>query len=110
MRILVIGSEQFDDMPKMHGIMKDFFGDDPVIMSIGGKGAAYLAEIWAEYHRCQCLSFPADQKEHGWRAVEVRNKMLFNEGKPDVVISFDGGQQTVIDEAKERNIIVVEVK
>lgn len=59
------------------------------------QGADTLAEQWsADIDGCTSYGVPADWKKHGQRAGMVRNRLMLELGKPQLVVAFDGGAGT----------------
>ena len=52
------------------------------------KGADTLAVQFAELYDIPCLKFPADWARYGKGAGPVRNQLMLDEGKPDLIIAF----------------------
>lgn len=67
---------------------------DVVLITGNAKGADQQAEIWAEKNGVRNEIYPANWKLHGKAAGPIRNKQMLEEGKPDWVIAFPGGNGT----------------
>lgn len=75
-------------------------------------GADTLAGDWAHGFLIPVRSFPADWEErHGKRAGPIRNQMMLEEGRPDLVVAFPGGTGTadMVRRAREAGVEVMEV-
>ena len=57
-------------------------------------GADYWAAVWAHERGIDCKTFEANWKKHGRAAGPIRNQQMIDEGKPDLIIAFPGGQGT----------------
>jgi hypothetical protein len=60
----------------------------------GARGADFLAGEWAEFRGIPCRVFKADWVKYKNGAGPIRNQQMLDEGKPDVVIAFPGGNGT----------------
>lgn len=58
------------------------------------RGADSLAVRYAEQYDCPVEKFPALWDEHGRSAGYIRNKLMLDEGQPDLVVAFPGGKGT----------------
>lgn len=97
MRVLVCGGRDFDDWQMFTNAMilyvGRFRGPNPDITIIAGEaiGADFLAKVYAKCVKWSYEGFPADWKKHGKAAGSIRNQQMLDEGKPDLVIAFPGG-------------------
>lgn len=115
MRVLVCGGRDYKDHKKLFDFLDDFHSKTPITVMIegGANGADYLAATWADYkegvaEKC----FRADWNKHGKGAGSIRNQRMLDEGKPDVVIAFPGGNGTadMVKRARFAGVKVIEVK
>ena len=126
MKVLVCGGRDFTDWPffrvKMEEIAlarfprmdADEYGNflyKVTIISGGAKGADTLAADWAAVNWAGYEEYRADWNKHGKAAGPIRNQQMLDEGKPDLVIAFLGGNGTndMINRAKKADIEVIEV-
>ena len=117
MRLLICGGREFDDWEKFHAEVQTVYtsqdlSDTFTIISGGAKGADFLARVLAKFHSVPYIEFPADWKKHGRAAGHIRNQQMLDEGKPDMVIAFEGGTGTadMVRRAKKAGIEVKEIK
>jgi hypothetical protein len=56
--------------------------------------------------------YKAKWDKYGKSAGPIRNKKMLDEGKPDLVFAFPGGPGTnnMIKQAKEKNILIYNIK
>jgi SLT domain-containing protein len=109
MRVLVCGGRNYDNYEHMATVLSaiqithDVF---EVIIHGAAKGADLCADTYARRHNIPVLAFEADWKLYGRSAGPRRNKRMIEEGKPDMVIAFDGktGTANMIDQAKRTGI------
>ena len=57
-------------------------------------GADTMAGNWANWHLIKVTRFPAEWRKYGKSAGPVRNQKMIDEGKPDLVVAFPGGNGT----------------
>ena len=57
-------------------------------------GADTIADIWARSNNKAVTPYPADWIKHGVAAGPIRNQQMLDEGKPDLVLAFPGGNGT----------------
>lgn len=125
MRILVCGGRNFYkyDLLKetLNGILDDgwAYNEDVVFTIIqgGASGADFLAKVfvldwWGNDSQVKLEEYPADWKTYGRAAGAIRNQKMLDEGKPDLVVAFEGGSGTrdMVERATKAGVKVVEVK
>lgn len=97
MRVLVCGGRDFDDAMTLGswlgGIHKNA-GPITLLIEGGAAGADTLARAFAEWQRIPVMTLEADWKRHGRAAGPIRNKQMLDEGKPNLVVAFEGGRGT----------------
>jgi len=110
LRVLVCGGRNFNDpltlgswlggIIKSHGIA--------VIIEGGARGADHMARQFAKWKGIPVRTFYADWDFHGRAAGPIRNRDMLTEGKPDLVVAFEGGRGTadMVRQAKEAGIPV----
>jgi len=56
------------------------------------------------------IPFPPEWKRYGPKAGPIRNKQMLDEGRPDLVVAFPGGNGTndMVKKAKAAGIEVIE--
>lgn len=108
MRILVCGGREYNDWPHVRGVLDalaekhslnfnpddNWLPSDIVIIEGGATGADQLAATWAMVNCAQLQEFKADWKRHGRAAGALRNQLIIEAGKPDLVVAFPGGKGT----------------
>jgi hypothetical protein len=93
-RVLVCGGRDFNDWDWMNETLTFYAFGASVIIHGGARGADKLAGDWARASGTRCEVFPAHWQLHGRRAGPIRNQQMIDEGKPDLVIAFPGGNGT----------------
>lgn len=58
------------------------------------RGADALAKTWANLMSVPCHGYHADWDTHGKAAGHMRNAVMLQHGKPDLVLAFPGGRGT----------------
>lgn len=114
MRVLVCGGRAFNDPLTigswLGGIHKN---NGPITLLIegGASGADFLARKFAKFQGIPVKTFSADWGRHGKSAGPRRNKQMLDEGKPDLVVAFPGGNGTanMVEQARAAGIRVLEV-
>lgn len=97
MRVLVCGGRRFNDPLTLGswlgGIHKN---NGPITLLIegGAPGADFMARKFAEWIGIPTQTFEAEWSRYGRRAGPLRNKRMIEEGKPDLVVAFEGGKGT----------------
>ena len=106
MRILVCGGRDFEDRNLLYRTLDeitprtepDEYGNDMpknvTIISGMARGADTIAVDWAVINWCGIDEYPADWRKHGRKAGPIRNQQMIDEGKPNLVIAFKGGNGT----------------
>lgn len=112
MRVLVCGGRNFTYKDFVFRFLNHYHKQHKITTLIHGNasGVDSLAKTWAMTYKIPSVkSYPANWKKHGKSAGFVRNQQMLDEGKPDVVIAFDGGKGTrnMITISKKANIPVV---
>ena len=124
MRTLVCGGRDYYGYNKLkdilEGIISDFHflteNQEVTIIAGVASGADFLAKVFALDEYCEnswlhYKEYPADWKKHGKAAGGIRNQQMLDEGKPDMVIAFPGGNGTadMVRRARKAGITVIEV-
>ena len=114
MKVLVCGGRDFTNVHLLHKTLDHLHEKYKFDILIEGdaRGADRLAGYWAKQNRIECKIFPAQWQKLGNRAGPIRNLQMLDEGKPDLVIAFPGGDGTahMIKIARGRGIRVLEIK
>lgn len=96
MRLLVCGGRNFNDRFFLCAWLDRLHAERPAscVITGGARGADTLAAEWARSRGIQTSTFPANWTEHGYAAGPIRNQRMLDEGRPDMVVSFQGGRGT----------------
>jgi len=100
----------FRKLDLLRDAVENVIGRKLVVIQGEATGADSWAKKWAEINEIDTLDFPADWDTHKKAAGFIRNKQMLDEGKPELVIAFKGGNGTamMIDIAKKANVPVKE--
>jgi len=96
LRVLICGGRQFDDADFIFAELDRLHAQyhfDTVIEG-DARGVDRVAGEWAHARGIELLTFPADWKGQGRHAALIRNERMLQEGKPDLVVAFSGGNGT----------------
>lgn len=102
MRVLVCGGRDFQDddaIDFMAYHLCKFHEAIPFSVLIHGaaRGADSIAGWWADEMGIPTEEYPISKQDwntHGKRAGYLRNKQMYDEGRPDLVMAFPGGNGT----------------
>jgi hypothetical protein len=87
-RILVCGSRTFEDAQFIWDVFRSQKDSDTVIIEGGACGADNHAQRWAKANKIPFEQYDADWGRYGRGAGPIRNKVMLDEGKPDLVLAF----------------------
>lgn len=114
MRVLVCGGRDYRDKTSLYRELDnlDCHRSIDAVIHGGASGADTLAGIWAKEWGCQVSIYPADWQKHGRAAGPIRNQQMLDEGKPDLVVAFPGGNGTadMVHRARVAGVRVIQVE
>lgn len=119
MKILVCGGRSFTDRALLDltldslGALALRFGDSQLTIVHGGaQGADRLAGQWASDRMVAVKCYPANWKAHGKAAGPIRNAVMLEAERPELVVAFPGGRGTadMVAKARAKGVEVMEVK
>ena len=114
MKVLVCGGRRYKDALTLGSWLGGIHKDSPIteIIEGGATGADDLARKFGEFQKIPVRTFRADWKALGNSAGPVRNRQMLEEGKPDLVVAFPGGNGTanMVDQARKAGVRVLEIK
>lgn len=96
MIVLVCGGREFDDWPLLRKTLDEIHQETVIdrVIHGGSRGADKLAGNWASDRNVLATAYNADWRREGLRAGPIRNSLMIEQGKPDLVIAFQGGSGT----------------
>lgn len=105
--ILVCGGRDYIDYEKVKEVLDGI--EITRIIHGNAKGADILGDRYAREKGIERIIYPANWDGFGKRAGYVRNSLMLNHGKPDLVVAFPGGRGTdmMIDIAEKAGVEVV---
>lgn len=82
-----------------------------VLINGAARGADRHALQWALPRRLEINSYKPSWKTLGKAAGPIRNQMMIDSGKPDLVVAFPGGRGTadMVERAREAHIKIIEL-
>ena len=112
MRVLVCGGRDYKDKDALFKYMDTLHNERKISLVINGgaSGADTLAAIWASWTGIKTRTYFAKWRTEGRAAGFIRNRRMLDEGKPNLVVAFPGGQGTrnMIRLAREYGIEVLQ--
>jgi len=96
MRVLVCGGRNFGDRHAVYSALDEIDTTKGISCIIEGdaRGADRMGKDWARSRNIPLETYPADWDKHGKAAGHIRNRQMLVEGKPDLVLAFQGGVGT----------------
>lgn len=111
--VLVCGGRHYNDYRKLSAVLGEAHAANPIEYLVHGcsSGADTMAEAWAHENHVLVERYPALWEEHGRKAGPIRNQLMLDDGKPNLVIAFPGGAGTadIVRRARLAAIPVVTV-
>lgn len=105
-RVLICGSRFFTDISAIKALIATF-PPDTVIIHGAAPGADSYAAACARMAGLGVEAYPADWKQYGKAAGNIRNTQMLVEGKPDIVYAFAGGP---LDKTKGTKNMVMQAR
>ncbi len=87
MKVLICGSRSWSD----EETMRTFFlimSKDTVILHGGCRGADLMADDIAKKFGFEYYEYSANWERYGLAAGPIRNQLMLDEGKPNIVVAF----------------------
>lgn len=108
-RVLVCGGREYGDLDRVVAVLDEI--NPTVVIEGGARGADACAWKFTKMRGVERLTFPADWSRDGKAAGAIRNQRMLDEGKPDLVVAFPGGNGTadMVRRAKRAGIEVKEI-
>jgi hypothetical protein len=96
MRVIVCGGRSFTDRDMLFAVLDALNTRRPVSLLIegGARGADVMAGAWADARGIGHQMFAADWQAQGPSAGPIRNQRMLDEGRPDLVVAFEGRRGT----------------
>lgn len=110
--IAVTGGRDYQNRQVVYDNLDEYHDHLEISALITGlaRGADTLAYEWARNRGVPTWEFPAEWKRYGRSAGFRRNEQMINEGQPDFLIAFPGGNGTahMVRKTKAADILVDE--
>ena len=92
MKVLVCGGREYRNFEKICEVLDGL----PIDFLIHGaaRGADELAALWARRRKIKAKGVPADWRRYGQAAGMMRNALMLEKYKPDLIVAFPGGAGT----------------
>ena len=109
MKVLVCGGRNYRDRDRVFQVLDSI--EALVVIHGGARGADQLAGAWAKERQVSCNTYSAQWDRYGKSAGFRRNEQMLNEGNPDLIIAFPGGNGTahMMRIARQRGYEVTEI-
>lgn len=110
MKVLVCGGRGFRDFTAVCNALNELAYEAEFVVHGGAPGADTLAQDWADDHGICCRVYLADWDTHEKAAGPIRNQLMLDDSKPDLVIAFPGGRGTadMVRRAKIAGVAVIQ--
>lgn len=86
MRLLVCGDRNWTDLAMIALLINEL--KPTAVIEGEARGADRLARVAARHLNIPVEAYPAQWDTYGKRAGPVRNQLMLDEGKPDLVVAF----------------------
>jgi len=108
--VLVCGGRAFTDADTVDRWLSMLKTRPSLIVHGGAGGVDTLAHLWAKENGIDVRPYPADWSKLGPKAGPVRNQRMLDEGKPNLVLAFEGGRGTadMVRRARKAGVPVIE--
>ena len=97
MRVLVCGGRDFANVDHAWNALAwlaDQRGGFSTIIHGGAPGADTIAGDFGKRRHLKVAVYRADWRKYGKQAGPIRNQKMLDQGKPDLVVAFQGGKGT----------------
>lgn len=111
MKVLVCGSRDWTDEQPIRlvlGGLRDVeLGCRPIVIHGAARGADTTANKVAANLGCEVWGYPADWDAHGKAAGPIRNKLMLDEGKPNLVVAFKDGFDSTLSKGGTEHMVKI---
>lgn len=94
MKICTTGGRHFGDKKAVEEVLNQFYPQIDMIGVGDAPGADLLVRNWCRDKVVRFKVFVADWQKNGKAAGPIRNRLMIDTIKPDVLIAFPGGDGT----------------
>jgi hypothetical protein len=110
MRVLVCGGRKYGNITYVATVLSKLHRERGIDAVIHGAapGADLIAATWARHNNVEQVSYAADWTTHGRAAGPIRNQIMLDQSRPDLVLAFPGGRGTadLVARAKKAGVEV----
>ena len=108
-RVIVCGGRTYEKWKTVHKTLAEL--QPCVIIQGGAPGADRLAAKWADINGIPTVTYPA-LWSRGKAAGPLRNRFMFEDSRPDLVVAFPGGRGTkdCVTKANEYQVSVLSIE
>ena len=109
MRVLVTGGRDYTDWPALVRVLNGLGITE--LCHGAARGADKMAGSWARIAHIPVTAYPADWDGNGKAAGPIRNRLMLDDFKPDLVVAFPGGKGTahMVSIARKAGLPIQEV-
>ena len=109
LKILIAGGRGFSSALDMWEVLEDYEKSCTTVISGCARGADSIGEDWAKAFNIPVERYPALWDEHGRAAGHIRNQLMLDDGKPDLVVVFPGGKgsESMVKKARKAGVEVL---
>lgn len=119
MRVLVTGGRDYRNARTILNVLSILHAETPIDTIIHGGaggcdldglyGADVIAQDIAEQLGIDTQVYVPDWKAHGKKAGPIRNQLMLDDGKPNLVVAFPGGKGTadMVRRANAAGVMVI---
>jgi len=112
--VCVCGGRDYADRERVFSALDAVHSESKISYVMHGcaKGADSLADAWANERGILVEKYPALWDEHGRAAGPIRNQLMLDDGRPDLVIAFPGGRGTadMVQRTKAAGVRLIEIR
>lgn len=110
--VLVCGGRYYRDREFLFLQLNTLHEEDKIgkIINGGATGADTLSSLWAARTGVRFEIYRADWHRYGNGAGPIRNQHMLDDGRPDLVVAFPGGDGTadMVRKARAANVKVID--
>jgi hypothetical protein len=114
MKVIVCGGRKFHDYDALERYLDMLHALHRFTLVIHGdaRGADSLAKYWANQRHIESHAYPADWDTFKRSAGPIRNKKMLDQGQPNLVVAFPGGEGTkdMMKQARTAGVPVLDLR
>jgi hypothetical protein len=113
LRVLVCGGRDYKNKDWVYEVLDEINDEIALIITGAAEGADTFGLDWAFDRNVKWKAFtPFWHRDGKMRAPIIRNQRMIDEGKPDLVIAFPGGNGTedMVSKTKKARIPMIDLR